>query len=436
MESGGIMHLMTIDNANIITESADIRASTIQTFDIEHIEFSNNQALLPRSHDIIIPKFLLINIPVHLTEPHQKEVYINNLIDNWSFNLEVGGQNILSIPFLVMNALEPYSITLNNKLKLIIPFEKVFSFVDGVPIASLIYHDVKIKLKTNLANPHFQDIQCKVICISKYLNYYERNILVRNTQESHIKEIHSLNLDSQTANKRFNINGNGLLNGIIFQLTTPNTNLQNIRKVSILLNNIARLEWDADLLDLMAQRLSSTTFYINPNMNGVGLLSPINTNTLNLSRIDNFAINIETNLEAGFNITAHFIVNNKVRIMQGMMCKYFIINYSTWITNQHQPLPTNRVANASINTQQNSQNSINWIMQPLDFEVPKDTICPILYEPINLVDDGVYKCITCNNLIGFNAFKRWIDNSPTHCCPLCRTSNIMHIYYKNSIHIE
>jgi len=436
MASGGLMHLMTIDNASPIIESADTRASTIQTFNIKHIEFSNNQALLPRTHDITIPKFLLINIPVHLTEPHQKEAYINNLIDNWSFNLEIGGDNILSIPFLVMNALEPYSITPNNKVKLMIPFEKVFSFVDGVPIVSLPYHDVKIELKTNPANPHFQDIQCKVLCISKYLDNSERIILLRNPQESHIKEIHSLNLDSQTANKRFDIYGGGLLNGIILQLTTPNTNLQNIRKVSILLNGIARLEWDADVLDLMAQRLSHTAFYINPNMNGVRLLSPIDTNTLNLSRIDNFAINIETNLETGFNIAAHFIVNNKVKIRNGMMGKQNRIDYSTQETIHHPPLPPNRVAIASINTQPNAPNPINWIMQPLDFEVPRDTMCPILYEPINLVDDGVYKCIRCNNLIGFNAFKRWIDASPTRGCPLCRTRDIMHIYYKKSIHIE
>jgi len=72
-----------------------------------------------------------------------------------------------------------------------------------------------------------------------------------------------------------------------------------------------------------------------------------------------------------------------------------------------------------------------WQVQPLDFDIPADTICPITYEPIDAVNDGVYKCITCHNLIGFNAFCTWLaTNANGGCCPLCRSRDIGDTYYK------
>jgi len=282
-----------------------------------------------------MPKFLLINLPspkiLGLT---MCDYYIADLLEKWSFNLEVGGRHIISIPFLVMNALESYSITPNNKPKLTIPFEKVFSFSNGIPSLCLGCSEVYVRLIKNQPNTD-HIISGKIIYSGKYLNTNERRIMCdnhvsNNNNTTYIKEIHSLNLDSQTASKEFDINGFGLLNGIIFQITTPNTTLENISKINILLNGHSRLEWDTDLLNSMAHRLSPKSFYINPNMNGVSLLSPIDTNTLNLSSFKSFHISIETDLETGFNISAHFIVNNKITFMKGMMGKEirknFIIN--------------------------------------------------------------------------------------------------------------
>ena len=432
--SGGLLQLVLIDNNNRMSATADNQATASETFDIKDYEFTNNQILLGRSYDIIMPKFLLINLPepaIH--DPNLRENYIGDLLENWSFNLEVGGQHILSIPFLVMNSLESYSITPNNKLKLRIPFEKVFSFSNGIPILCLPYHDTYIRLEQNHPNTGNRNIiSGKLICIGKYLNTDERRIMASNSHNAHIKEIHSLNLESQTANKRFELNGFGLLNGIIFQITTPNATLENIRKISILINGRPRLEWDVDLLNLMAQRLSSKSFYINPNMNGVGLLSPIDTNTLNLSRVDTFHISIETNLETGFNISARFIVNNKVAIRGGMMGKEIHDNFIHSITRLR---PTETPRNAS--EPYYILTNITWNVLPLDFDVPVDLMCPILHEPINLVDDGVYKCITCRNLFGFNAFKTWIEQSSSRrSCPVCRTQDIVHIYYKRDRNID
>jgi hypothetical protein len=434
--SGGLLHLFSIDNNHRMSATADNQATAAEAFDIKDYEFTNNQVLLPRNHDIIMPKYLLINLPepvIH--DPNLRENYIGNLLENWSFNLQVGPTDVLSIPFLVMNALESYSITPNNKFKLTIPFEKVFSFSNGIPIVSLQFHNIHIILQQNQPTTGNNQgnianiISGKLICISKYLNPNERRIMASNNHNAHIKEIHPLNLESQTANKRFEIDGFGLLNGIIFQITTPNTTLENIRKISILLNDHTRLEWDADILNLIAYRLSPKSFYINPNMNGVvGLLSPIDTNTLNLSIFDRFAISIETNLETGFNISARFIVNNKIVIRGGMMAKEILGNF---IDSINRPVATPR----NVSVPHYTSNTITWNARPLDFDVPADLMCPILYEPINLVNDGVYKCITCSNLIGFNAFRRWIEESTSqHCCPLCRTRDIVHIYYKSNGH--
>ena len=430
MASGSLVHLVSISPDTRLTQTADIIAPEAEVFDISHIEFNNNLLTIPRNIDLVSPKYLLLDLPANQADIQSRTEYINNLLNNYELIMEAHGQNILSIPFLIMNNLVPYTITSNNKLKLTIPFEKVFSFSNGIPSVALGFTEIRIKLNNyNQANnqANNQNITGKIITIGKMLDSLPRRTISQNQHEIIIKQIHKTHYTSTTPECTFNINGDGYLNGIILQLTSPNATIANIRKVEFLLNGYSRLEWDFDMLELMGVRLSDTALYINPNMDGNELLAPINTNTLNLSRLDAFRIKIETNLADGFSTTMHFIVNNKVLIRSGMIGLQFDINLlSTAIIREPRDFPPEQrqptISNLPIPTIE-----IQWICEPITFDIPTNTICPITHDTLNL-KEGIYKCITCNNMIDFNSFKTWIDLN--RCCPLCRTQDIINIYYR------
>jgi len=433
MASGSLMHLVSINpetnTVPMLMETADIRAPNPETFDVSHIEFNNNLLTIPRNNDLVSPKYLLLDLPANQANNQARVEYIDNLINNYELIMEANQQNILSIPFLIMNNLEPYSITPNNKLRLTIPFEKVFSFPNGIPQINLGFTMITCKLNnyTNQQNQlNHQIINGKIISIGKYLDTPIRRQIAQNQHEAITKQIHKNHYTSTTPNSTFNINGGGYLNGVILQLTSPNVTIANIRKVAFLLNGHPRLEWDADMLDLMAVRLSDKALYINPNMDGNGLLAQINTNTLNLSRFDTFQIKMETNLADGFTTTMHFIVNNKVNIRSGMIGFQFHIDFSnTPLIREPRDFPPGQQHPTTSNLPIPII-GIQWICEPITFDIPTDTICPITHDTLN-PEEGIYKCITCNNLIDFNAFKTWIAGNRS--CPLCRTRDISNIYY-------
>ena len=68
------------------------------------------------------------------------------------------------------------------------------------------------------------------------------------------------------------------------------------------------------------------------------LRSEINSNALNLSRIEDFKIGIRTNINTGFNITAYTIQPNLSRVISGMIEEVFNFDLSLNI-----PDPINRV---------------------------------------------------------------------------------------------
>lgn len=430
--SGVFMHMVTIETGGAILETADTTNQSIRTYNIITNDFINNRVNLLRNADLIIPKYLVISLPeANPDTPDTRQDFINDLIANYELQLIVGGQDILTIPLCIMNYLTPYVITPQNKIKQAIPFEKFFKFKDGIPTVCLGFHDVVLRIRNrNLPTPDIgttPNITGKVISSGIYLDSNERRIIAQNQHQCNIKEIHNLALVSTTASSRFRIDGGGLLNGILFQIKTPNASIANIENIRLILNGSDRFILDADELDVLIERISPTKFYLNPNLNNARLLDNIDTNTLNLSRFDTVQISITTNLAEGFNIDASFIVNNKVNIRSGMMGKVFINEFSfggNIHNNRTEAIPRNpATAPAGLATPR------QWQMLPLDFDIPADIICPITYEPIDTVNDGVYKCITCHNLIGFSAFTRWLSTSGNGC-PLCRSRDIGHIYYK------
>jgi len=71
--------------------------------------------------------------------------------------------------------------------------------------------------------------------------------------------------------------------------------------------------------------------------------------------------------------------------------------------------------------------TILWTVCKINFDIPNNSICPITYEIIDIMQ-GICKCNQCNNIFGYNAFNRWITEQARNC-PLCRNTNIENKYY-------
>ena len=426
--SGGLIQLVQINNVH--AQYADVRASRAVTYDMMEYEFNNNSILINRTHDISKPKWLLINLPAN-ADGNAILAFINDLLNNWELVLEVGGQNITSIPFFLMNAIEPYQITIHNKIKLAIPFDKVFGNQwHGIPLIGLAFHEVRMKL-VKFNNPDTTVIlEGKLITHNQYLDSQERRDIAHNTHEHLVKEIHMVHCSSQSNNKEFWLgrNSGGLLGGLVFQITTTGATTRNIRRIKLLLNSHVRFDWDADMLEIMTHQLTPTTLYINPNIDGRGILADIDSNSLNIWRLDNISLVIETDLTAGFNMNTFFIVNNKVRVMSGMMGKPQLIhfNFRNIIGGTTATATPTTTPNQTIAIETNTGST--WQLKPLDFEIPSDAICPITHDLLDADEDGIYKCGCCNNLIGYNAMLAWIASNRS--CPLCRSRDINNYFYR------
>jgi hypothetical protein len=98
MASGAFIHLASINpetnQINSLIETANIREPNHETFDVSHIEFSNNSLTIPRNNDLISPKYLLLDLPANQADIQARNEYIDNLINNYELIMEGNGQNI------------------------------------------------------------------------------------------------------------------------------------------------------------------------------------------------------------------------------------------------------------------------------------------------------------------------------------------------------
>lgn len=251
-----------------------------------------------------------------------------------------------------------------------------------------------------------------------YLDTDERRRLASNRHEYKSREVQTANLPSTTALKRFDISGNGLINGFVFRIN-QNANIENIENIEIFINNVSRQLYTSEIINIYCQRLAPNAIYIPINMD-TNLRSNFSAGSLNLGRIDRVEIQITTNLANGFNATIYKIQPNVLRIMTGMGGYVFNLNTpdvreQVDVAREPVPIVLNR-----------PHQPTNWQVSIIDFEIPLGTICPITFDEIDIAG-GVCKCTQCNNIFGYSAYRQWIETSRN--CPVCRNRNIENKYY-------
>lgn len=419
--SGGLIHLVAAEPQSPLTRGTTFNVGSLYANDLITLNLDSMDNRISRTTDIVLPEYLMVDMSVQPVENT-----IEHIIKNYRLVFTMGDNDII-IPLQILDYLEKPTMTPRNKLKIPINFNYFFNNADGLLMISLPHTQVSIRVKNIINSSSLNNV--KLICKGKYLDSEERRNMSSVGHEYRTRKVSTLQLQSTTIDKTFNIYGGGILSGVVLQINNPNTTIENIQGIEFTINGATRHNFDMDLIDTHCQRLSETAIYIPMNLDS-NLRSEINSNALNLSRIDDFQIGIRTNLNTGFNITAYTIQPNLYRVMNGMIGEVFNFNLSLNI-----PAPINMVsAVARIPAQPLAYPLAYqpvqlqpWTVCKIDFPILPDIDCPILYQPID-VSNGICKCNQCNNIFGYDAFKTWI-NQQSRSCPLCRNTNIETKYY-------
>jgi hypothetical protein len=432
--TGALMHLLVNSGDRGVLSDA-ITIVPNRANECEVVDIPANRHLIPaRSGDFYLPDYLLIDLNRHLAMNTRDNARDNisiakDIIRNYDLIIRIGpgidGQG--HYPLQLLEYLEPSSIIANNILKIPINYNYFMSNNNrGLPVICLALHEVYISIISNIDNTFLEGV--RLVHKNMYLDSPERRALaltISSGRDYKSKIVKTFNIISTTEETAIQVlNPQGIINGIVLKLetnTNESTAIENIQNIDILLNNRIRQSYTSEIINIYCQRLAQDAVYIPINLD-TDLRSEFNSNALNLSRFNNFAIRIRTNLNQGFNAKVFMINPNLFWCISGMggfrvQIENPIIQYGL------EPIP---VVLPYRNTNINNTVNTNWTVCTLDFEVPQSTICPIAYDIIN-ISEGVCKCSQCNNIFGYMAFRKWITTN--YKCPICRNANIQYKYY-------
>lgn len=332
--SGGLIHLVALDPQSLLTLGTTTNVGSLYANDLITLNLDNNTSTstsISRATDMVLPEYLMVDMSV---QPVKNT--IEHIIKNYRLVFSMNGNDMIIIPLQMLDYLEKPTMTPLNKLKIPINFNYFFNNNDGLPMVSLPYTQVSVRVENIMNRSSLNNV--KLICKGKYLDTKERrNMSSVVGHDYKTRKVSTLQLESTTSQQTFNVYGGGILGGIVLQINNPNTTIENIQGIEFTINGNIRHNFDMDLIDTHCQRLTETAIYIPMNLDG-NLRSEINSNALDLSRIDDFKIGIITNINTGFNITAYTIQPNLYRVMGGMIEEVFNFNLSLNI-----PDPINRV---------------------------------------------------------------------------------------------
>ncbi len=386
---------------------------------VNNIEIINilptQRNILSSNSDIIVPEYILIDL-----NNQPPEITREYIIQNYYFTVSIDNDE-KHYPLQIMEYLEPSSIIAGNTLKININYNFFVNYNRGLPMVSLAFSRIEIGIKHNTTNTPLDNV--KLLIKSIYVDNEERSRIMRiGLNYNHkVRQTHTLQINSQSANTAFQINGcSGLLNGFILRLNNPNNTIENIENVEIFFNGYSRQLYTREIINIYCHQLAPNAIYIPIDMNS-NFRSDNYSASVNLTAIQRFGIKIGTNLEQGFNASLYLITPNILSITSGVG-RYMFADGLMAISYGLEPIPIvlNRTS-ATVDTI-----FPEWQVGMISFEIPNNTTCPIMFDEIDIAR-GVCKCVQCNNIFGYSAYRQWIETS--RHCPVCRNRNIEYKYY-------
>ena len=367
-------------------------------------EFQENSCILSRDYsDTKIPEYLEIELSQNANIEN-----FETICHKICFELEIGGQKILTIPLRFMIYLKNYEIC-DNKFYISIPFD---IFCNEIKLIALHYHEVRFRL----INTENNFTSCKLI--SKGI-YYDQNIrisMARNDHSEIIQQLTSTELNSINPRNEFyyRIPFNGIHKGFYIECE----NVDEINEISLKLHSQDRFIYNRFLIRRKCIKIHQKLIYLplNFDKSQQDRTREGFEGSLNLSRIDMAKFNIKLD-NVHSRICIYGLGSNILRYSSGMAG--FTFSYYS----SHDYEEYNEAGNYTTHQQNNYVNFItdvssNIIYKPITNN--NKLTCCISQEDISL-NTRYMCCVQCNNNYIEEFIKSWFSQRPHNKkCPMCR----------------
>jgi hypothetical protein len=385
-----LMQLVTGDNQNIDKKS-------IYAFEYISSNIDSDKFVLPKYSELMEPLYLKV----------KQNDNINNFI---GYKIIIGGNTVLEIDYNFIKQLldEPYYYK-NGYMVYKLGFMEFFQH-EIIHIATQ-FHNIEFQ-PIFINKNNIEEIQLVSKCI--FLDNDERKHLAQNPQSKHIFQLQSTKINNIQNNFiKINIEHSLCTNGFFIETN----NIDNIKKLNILLNyHNFRLFDDIDI-QLLTKKINENLFYI-PLSNSYNWFDKNLNGALNMSKIDSITFDINfSNIPEFFNI--YNITHNELRYMGGLAGIKYISgslnnNFSIDKNNNNVVVKTNYFDKFIITN-----------------KICNKPECRISLEQIN-ENDKYFECLDCNNCYGEEIMKLWLTENKI--CPMCRKYwNNFNIYINYNI---
>ena len=375
-------------------------------------EFSNNSLIMQRHCDTKCPEYLEIEL-----NPNIDRNNFRNVCHKICFEMEIGGQRILSIPLRFMMHLKDYEIC-DNKFYVSIPFKM---FCDDIKTICLQYHELRFKL-TNTENNF---MSCKLISKGIYYDEPIRTEMFNNSHQHIIQQLSSTEITCPNERRNefiYRMPFTSIHKGFFIE----SENVDEINEIKLQLNGQDRTHYNRFLVRTKCVKINQQLLYfpLNYDKSYTDRTSEGFEGSLNLSRIDLSRLHVKLDNPQS-KICIYGLGSNMLRYMSGMCglafesCNRHVYeeyneggNYHFIQQNNYVNPTTDISGNIIIN------NFENIIYKPITNH-DKLTCC-ITHEEFS-VNARYMSCSQCNNNFDEESIKSWFSQRPHRKkCPMCR----------------
>ena len=392
-------------------------------------EFINNTLQMVRNCDTKTPEYLEIELSEGLDQVNLDQVNFKHICHKICFEMNIGGQIILSIPLRFMMNLKEYEIC-NNKFYITIPFKM---FCDDIRLFALAYHDTRFKL-TNTEN-NFRS--CKLISKGVFYDTNLRMPMARDPHEHIIQCLASTEIlctnflngnEFQINQFNYNMNFNGLHKGFFIE----SENVDQINEISLSLNGAQRFLYNRFLVRTKCIKINQHLLYLPLNYDK-SYTDRSNTGfegALNLDRIDVTKLNIKLDCPQS-KICIYGLGSTMLRYMSGMAglssSSYNILHeYKEYNESgiYHQITPLTNILTTT------SGLALPFIaiqttpgMTPIYRPITNNKLTCSITQCDFDINARYMSCDQCSNNYMEESIKNWFIHRPSRkSCPICRTN--------------
>jgi hypothetical protein len=368
-------------------------------------EFSNNTLIMLRHCDTKCPEYLEIELNPNIDRNNFK-----NVCHKVCFEMEIGGQIILSIPLRFMMHLKDYEIC-DNKFYVSIPFKM---FCDDIKAICLGFHQLIFKL-TNTENNF---MSCKLITKGIYYDAQIRREMANNSHQHIIQQLASTELTCSNDRRNefmYRMQFTSIHKGFFIE----SENVDEINEIKLQLNGHDRSHYNRFLVRTKCVKINQQLLYfpLNYDKSYTDRTTQGFEGSLNLSRIDLAKLYIKLDNPQS-KICIYGLGSNMLRYSSGMGGLAFDSGNRHVYEEYNEAGIYAYVEGPIQSTVQAPIINENIIYKPITNN--EKVTCCITQEDIS-VNARYMSCSQCSNNFDESSIKSWFRQRPHRKkCPMCR----------------